>query len=1649
MTLVPDGFSASQNHTYRFSRTRPGSLFVRIRRGTPSFGGYLLNKDFTAVLKIPQPDPKVQILPDGGLLSLSGERSITIAARGTRKIGIQVARLLPGTFQHLITQSDGNLRNPTFRNYDFTSENITTVFGSTLDIASDNDFSPVAIDVSLDALFKKLAEEESQPTEAVPTVASRDTNRPRFIPVRGVRGAVSGSIPPESITRSSGAPPATGVFFLRVFDSTPNPHNLEPELENVGQNSWWEEEDHSNLVYVYDEETGTGKYVKRPAAVSRLLTITDTGIIAKENADGTRDIFVQSLSSGRPVAGAEAALLAKNGTVLARTTTDNSGRATFRDTTAFAREREPVAYIVTRGTDTSFLPYSSWDRRLDFSRFDVDGAFSDPLLNLDAFVFTERGIFRPGEDVRFGIALRRLDWSGDLDGIPLRVRIANSNNDVLYESTHAMDRSGLIEVNAPTQTTSRSGPYRITVSVPRSEKESTPIGSTIFMLQDFQPDTLRVKTQVLPKDPQGLPKAEDLALAVVLENLYGGHPEGRRVTARANVRPATMRLDQYPGFIFGYGVSTAEPQFNAWEFTDLNETVSDQDGYAEFSLSELPTQAGRLAAVRVNVEAFEADGGRSVPAQQTILFAQTDKILGVFPPRNMNFLDQNQPAEIQLRAIQPDYSPTALPGLTLTIVEQRTFYTLRRRAGYYYYDNFVREIPVQKINFDISEEPLAHQLKTDQPGQFKVTITDAAGVELTSFNYNVSGWSEHTGGAALRESELALTLDKDSYEPGETMRISLQSAFPGPGLITIESDRVLHHQWFVADSVNSVQSMSIPPGITGQVYINVALSRAPGDSNIRFSPLAYAVKPVTIGRQSRSLPVTITTVERCLPGEAISIRVSSPEAARAIIFAVDEGILNITNYRTPNPLEYAFRKFALQTGTLQTLDLVLPEASLFRRLAAAGGNGDDYDEELLDANLNPFARRLPQNAIYWSGPREIGPEPIELLYTPPDAFSGTLRVMAVAVTPSRLSDGPSREILVRGPVVVEPNIPVFATPGDVLDLSVTLNRDPSAPPAGPAPVALSLEQSGHFEILEPLPSSITLSPGQETTVPFRVRVRNALGPAEVTLLATLGTDTITATSTLSVRPPTPRVTRFAAAKHTTNDFTLDFPEPMHAAFADTRVSISTTPLGLADGLRRYLEHYPYGCTEQITSAAFCRLLIGDDGQPALPSELLQKQLTHTFTQLASRQNSNGGIGFWYADNFEGLDFFSPHVAMLCLEARETGLEVPENFERSLLEYIRRMTARQPENLWELRNLAFMLYIRARHGDQVTSHILNAQDIIEKSYKKYLPTDIFTPLLAAAHKILHNDAAANSLMDQFSIGRNDIPAGQTYTYWGDYYHPIARDSIYLTMLARHFPERLSKLNPDWVDVLIRPITEGDVNTSGAAFATLALRALAAAAQSQTDVQLNLTASTPNGEVPLPATSGIVRTASLPHDIQRLRVQISGALASPLLYTQTFQTGFPLSPMEKPEHNGIRVTRRITNSPDPEQPGDVVDNAKIGDDLYVHLTLQSTTEYERGNIAIVDLLPAGFEVPRTDLSSGPSDVAGVDYIELREDRVIIYCRAPAKGVDYNRSPLPPLRFTYRIKPTTIGQLQVPPIYAESMYDARITSLGEPSTFTVMPR
>ncbi|HEX2492236.1 MAG TPA: MG2 domain-containing protein, partial [Steroidobacter sp.] len=629
---------------------------------------------------------------------------------------------------------------------------------------------------------------------------------------------------------------------------------------------------------------------------ARLIVVTDLGLLAKRSVDGSHDIFVQSIATGEPVAGATVEVIGRNGLPVVSETTDEQGHVRFADLKGYTRERQPVFYLVRRGGDSSFLPLDERGQRLDFSRFDIGGVESSADQRaLSAYLFSDRGLYRPGEQIRVGAIVRSQNWSGSLDGVPLRLEITDPRGVVIRRETFTPGPASFGEILHDTQASSPAGTYTVALSLAKPQHGAALIGSTTVQVRDFLPDRLRMQTRLSAQSADGWVQPIDLMAHVKLENLFGTPAQNRRITAQMTLSPQFPAFRAYPDYRF------FDPQYAREGFSEtLGEFQTDENGEARLPLN-LQRFARATYRLHVATEGFEADGGRAVSAEAAQLVSNMPYLIGYKADGALDYLNRDSKRLVELIAIDPKAQRTAVTGLKLQRLELKYVSVLiRQPSGIYRYESRRKESVISENPIDVPAGGRVLNVATDAPGQFAYVLRDAAGQALTRVEYQVAG-AANVARALEKNAELELALSKKDYAPGEEIEISIRAPYAGAGLITVERERVHAWRWFKSSTTSSVQRIRLPQGLEGNAYVAVSFVRDPGSSEIYTSPLSHGVEPFSIATDARKETVDLEAPSIVKPGAPLKLRYRTGKPSRMLLFAVDEGILQVAKHRAPEP----------------------------------------------------------------------------------------------------------------------------------------------------------------------------------------------------------------------------------------------------------------------------------------------------------------------------------------------------------------------------------------------------------------------------------------------------------------------------------------------------------------------------------------------------------------------------------------------------------------------------------------------------------------------------------------------------------------------------------------------------------------------------
>ncbi len=1586
-------------HSFKYKAEVGRYIYVQIGKGLKSFGGYQLGATQQRILQVTVFPAEVKILSQGSLLALSGERKVAVLARDLPGLKMEIGRILPGQLQHLITQTSGSFSNPSF-NYSIDGDNLSERFEKNI---------PLHLEAG------KAHYEALDLSEYLSKGEGLDNNQNK-----------------------------RGVFLLTV-------RGYKPKKE---ANADGREQAEDSTDYNPSENQNPEAFVDK-----RLILVTDLGLIAKKELDGSQVVYVQSIHTGLPVAGASVEVIAKNGQAIFSQTTDTNGRVNFTKLDGLQRERSAILYIVKKAGDLSFLPINHYDRNLDYSRFDVGGianaASSD---SLNAYLFSDRGIYRPGDTMHIGMIVKTATWAKALDGLPLQAEVLDARGLVVKTQMVKLGAGGFNELHYKTLETSPTGSYNINLYSVKDGNAYQQLGSVSVKVQEFQPDRMKVKAlfgkdvTLYPENTEGWLTPKDLKANINVQNLFGTPAENRRVSATMTLSPAYPAFSQYADFAF-YDPLRAKEGYSE----KLSDATSNAQGVAEFALG---LEKYTKATYRLNIvaQAYEAGGGRSVSAEVATLISEQPYLIGFKADGDLNYVSKASKRNVNLIAVNSTLQKVAAAGLSLNLIERKYVSVLTKQgSGVFKYESRKKEVLVKASAYDIKATGNSLALATEIPGDFAYILKNKDGLELNRVEFSVAGIG-NVSRSLERNAELQLVLDKKDYAPGQEISVSVRAPYVGAGLITIERDKVYAQQWFKADSQASVQKIKLPADFEGNGYVSVQFVRDPSSDEIFTSPLSYGVVPFVTSLSQRTNTLKLSSQPLIKPGQVLKMKLDAAKPGRAVVFAVDEGILQVARYKNPDALGFFFQKRQLEVSTSQILDLILPE---FKKIMAATAPGGDADGAL-GKHLNPFKRKTDKPAVYWSGIVDVAGSK-EFSYTVPETFNGKMRIIAVVVNDASVGIT-TNDALVRGDFVLSPNAPLTVTPGDTFDVSVGVANNVKGS-GKEAAVSLNLVPSPAFELVGAAKQVLKIAELREGTGLYKLKVKEGtaakLGSARIEFTANIGDKFAKLGTEISVRQSTPHMTIMQTGSFK-GDTQVSVKRTMFAEYRKQQASVSPLPLVAAGGLLDYLANYEHSCTEQLVSQVMPIVVLKK--RPELLASVSTKKgnFENALSVLRTRQNAEGGFGLWDA-SIGADEFASVYAVHMMLEARDhanVGEEVPADMLKKGVEYLQILAASPAENLDAVRVRAYATYLLTREGTVTTPLLaslrstLDAKTLTDNSFKEWR-SDLTAAYLAASYQLLQQQALANDLVAKPVKLLN---ASNQKPIYGHYYDDVVRNAQTLYLVSRHFPEKVKVISSEALNNIMRPISEGRFNTLSSSYALLGFDAYANVASIKVAGKMSISAIDKQGKVTALTLSENSIAPFVNFSPNTARLKLQGPSGLPLFYAVT-ESGFDMKPPTTALKQGLEIMREYT-----DDKGAALKSITMGDEITVHIKIRAI-DGNIDDVAIVDLLPGGFEpVLQAAATETSSTIAqggeysegeghasetsswtsslGIgggwqpSYADIREDRVVFY------GAVTNTI----TEFTYKIKATNSGQFIVPPAYAESMYNRLLQARSLPANLNV---
>jgi uncharacterized protein YfaS (alpha-2-macroglobulin family) len=1404
-------------------------------------------------------------------------------------------------------------------------------------------------------------------------------------------------------------------------------------------------------IWLVETRSAGGHY----AGDRALAVMTDIALSLKQSRDALL-IWATSLASGEPVARARVSLRARNNQTLAGGITDQDGLVTIEGPFD-SPDGAPYLAIAELDGDLSYLEIER--RRLSRTGFDVRGR-PYPRRGYEAFLYGDRGIYRPGDTARLLAILRdaRLELPPELP-LELEVLRPDLKRLRLLRGTSSAEGSVSLEIEIPQ--TARTGSYRALLRLAGGGER---LGAAEFLVEDFVPQRARLRLGLLGDTAaEGAPRrfraGERIELGARGEHLAGLPAAGAAVEVDWKIGWSAFRPPGWTGFAFG-DAARAAPRLSG----SLGRAALDAAGEARFALDLPPLEHGSPLALYLRAR-LEEISGRVAGAELAVDVDPAPFYIGLRPLSGaLGHAQRGRALRLSAAAVRPDGSRAPVDSLELIISRIEWSSVARRDAsGRYVYDSHEKAIELERRAIALEEAEAELEVVFQAGGEHRLALVHAPSGVTAATRVWVGGAGESSPPRFDDAEKLEIALLPGIVRPGGKARVLVRSPFPGTLLLTTESDRVLSSQVLRLERSSLEIEVAVPETPAANLYVAGSLVRAVDPARDWAPHRAYGIAPLWIDRAPEHLVVTIEAPERLPPGAEGALRASvttldgSPRASEVAIFLADEGILSKTGYETPEPWSFFYGKRAHEVELSDIYGVLMPEAPLALRRARPGGDAGGEEstlaDEALSRRLNPIAARRVRSAALFLGVFRTGGDGTLIRRFQLPATSGELRIVAIAHS-RELFGSAEKPLAVRGRLHLELGVPRFAAPGDLFTSRADIFN--STAEAGRASVAWRFEgplgPAGAF----PMDPTRAASVGsglafaavseRELELPAkasaRLTFRLAAGPepgrAVGRLAAAMGGESAEETVELPVRPAAPLVLRARSGEVTAGKPLLL--ELDGGAFlpgtARQRLVFSTLPELRLAGALRYLIGYPHGCLEQTVSRAFPLIYLrelaalagakagGSEAAMEGAEELADLWLGEGIRRVLAFQSRAGWMGAWQQSSEPWL-WGSAYAAHFLIEAGKAGCEVPAEELALLLEALEERLVRRPQSRsgramddgqydLERAYAAFVLALGGRKG------AAEAVDSLLGSAGKLASEARF--LLGAASSALGRREEARRLLG------GDLPAASAERDLGGALRSPAREAALLLSVAIDVEPESPR-----VAALAERLAGWNVegrwgNTQENAWALLALGKYARLRQGRGST---LTASVELGDrepVEITAGGSHVFEGDLGGLAVRARVEDEG-----LLYWSLIEEGVPLDGRVEEADSGLEVRRRYLRGERELSPGEALLQGEV---VVVEITIASSRALE--NIAITDLLPAGLEVENPRLGGERPASAGAveearplqaEHVEIRDDRVVIHAsQAPGAGKALYR---------YAARAVTAGEFALPPIAAEGLYDAGIYS------------
>lgn len=1522
-----------------------GTLEVTVFEGIKSTDNYKLKNTYTEKVSFQQPNPEIRLLQSGVILPTSDNLKFNFEAINLRAVEVQVVKVFENNVLQFLQNNNlngsGDLRSvarPIAKKLINLQEN------PSLNLSKWNAF---AIDL------KKLI------TPDPGAIYRVELNYRKAYSLYKCDGAATDDTPIDELTDNYDEEEESSFWDSSQY-----------YYDDYYDYNWEERENPCSTSYFRDKK------------ISANVLASNLGVVVKKGLNNAYMVTVNDIITTSPVSNAKVTFYNYQQQEMGVATTDAEG------ITGFDADRPAYFAIAQSGKQQTYVKLNDGNA-LSVSKFDVSGVRLQK--GIKGYIYGERGVWRPGDTLFLSFMLN--DNANKLPkGHPVKFELRDPYGKVTYQETKTNGINNFYKFVVHTSDEAPTGNWQAKVNVGGANFSKT------LKIETIKPNRLKIKT-TFDDEVLGVNKNIQGNLEVLW--LHGAIAKNLKTDINVRFNPKTTSFKTFPGYVF----DDPTRRFGTEEQEVFQGQISNE-GKASFNLRpKLENKAAGMLKASFITKVYENGGDFSTDVISKE-FSPYSTYIGVNVPkgdkaRGMLLTDTKHNFEVV--SVDDKGNPKSAKDLEVFIykVDWRWWWDTSEdnlssyNRGSYHNEVFKTKVTTNsngKANFNF-------ELKYPEWGRYLVRVVDPNGGHATGKIMYID-WPGWAGKSRKNDPSAATMLlfstDKNTYNVGEKAIVTFPSSEGGRALVTVENGtEVLSSQWVTPQKGETKFELPIEELYTPNVYIHITLLQPHADTANDLPIRLYGIVPISVEDPNTKVQPKLTMPDVLRPEETITLKVgeNNGKPMTYSIAIVDEGLLDLTRFKTPNPWNSFYAREALGVKTWDVYDDVIGAyGGSINQVFSIGGDAEAGGSKSKKAN-----RFKPM--VVFEGPFELKKGETRAHKIKIPKYVGSVRTMIVASDAEKAAYGSvDKTTPVRKPLMVLTSIPRKITPGEKVTIPVTVfameNKVKN--------VTVTLKPNKGFTVISEAQQKLSFPQPDEKMAYFDIEVLEGASLTDIEVVASGGGEKASYKVPINIVNPNPMTTEVTSIVLEPNsEQEVDF-----AAFGidgsnSATIEFSSLPPMNFESRLSYLIRYPHGCVEQTTSAAFPQLYLGDVfNLSSDKKQKIQKNIEAAMYRLKRFIQPNGGMSYWPGYSNPN-DWGTTYAGHFLLEANKQGYVLPIGFKSNWINYQQQQAKRWRSGNNDLAQ-AYRLYTLALAGSPDLSSMNRLRETSGLSNDAKLR-------LAAAYGLITQTKAANQLLNSANIDfqpRNN----SHYTYGSTSRN---RAMALETLVALDQKTKAQKVAVDLAKELSSKNWMSTQTTSYALMAMAKYAVYVGGKGVNINYILNGKSTNANTDKTL-ATSGelsILKDNKLilkNNKDNTIFVQIATSGILPVGQEKVIQSKFKAIVDYKIKDGNIINPILLTQ----------------GTDFVAEVTITNTTGSKVKDIALTEIFPSGWEIVNTRFTDfGSFKANAVTHTDIRDDRVNFY---------FDLKPNESKTMTILLNASYLGKYYLPGIQCEAMYD-----------------